>query len=177
MLIRIAPSSILCLALAAAVFAACSGGGGASKATPTSEPPPSIEAIRAYIGQGFINEKISYKLTMITNFRNPLDVIALADACAKDDAGGVPAEDSNYWPTVLGKCYTAGDATMRLYQYTGRDDFLNANHELERLHRAKLDEANAHGANIGENYWPGVVTAVYSQLAFTPTPAASPNAG
>src|SRR5262245_8038625 len=118
------PDRCLALVVPLAVMAvACSGGGGGnSNATPApTEPPASIEAIRAYIGQGFINEKIGYKLTLINNFRDPLQVIALADACASNDAGGVSPEDPNFWPTVLGNCFTAGDATMRLYQYTGRD--------------------------------------------------------
>ena len=181
-LLRIRSAIVRAMLPVALVFAACSGGGGgpSSHSTPSpAEPPPSIEAIRAYIGQGFLNQKISYTLTLINSFRDPLKVIALANACAANDAGGVAPEDPNFWPTVLGNCYTAGDATMRLYQYTGRDDFLRANRELERLNRAKLDEANAQGAGIGEDYWNRVAAGVYSQAPFTPTPAppASPTAG
>jgi hypothetical protein len=172
---------VFCIFLGAALSACSGGGGGASSsATPgAAEAPPSIEAVRAYIGQGFINQKISFKSTLIDSFRDPLKVIARADACANDDAGPLKPDDPNFWPTVLGNCYTAADATMRLYQFTGRDDFLRANRELQRLHRAKLDEANAHGAGIGEEYWSGVVAAVYSQTPFTPTPiaTASPAAG
>jgi hypothetical protein len=177
MLMRILRPWLQFLIAIALMSAACSGGGG-SHATPApTDSPPSIEAIRAYIGQGFINQEIGYELTLIDNFRDPVQVIALADKCAANDAGGLAAEDPNFWPTVLGNCFTAGDATMRLYQYTGRDDFLRANEEIRRLHRAKLDEANAHGANIGEDYWTRVVAAVYSQIPFTPTPEATTSAG
>jgi|SRR5581483_1881667 len=170
------PAAALAALLGALLFAACSGGGGDHR-TPTPEPParvPSVEEIGAYIGQGFIGQEIGYEQTLVTAFTDPKTVIGLVQKCA-DDSGKDHA-DENYWPVLLGNCFFAGNATMRLYQFTHRDEFVNANRLIEQLHRARFEEARAAGAPIGDDYWQLVASSVYDIRTETAAQATPPAA-
>lgn len=152
----------------AMVFAGCSGGGTPASATPTVPARvPSAAEIDALIGQGFVGETIDYSQTLISAFRSPQPIIAQVDDCA----GAAPAKSeraATFWPTLLGQCYFAGNATMRLYQFTHRSEFLDANKRIEALHEARFREAVADGLKVADGYWPGVQHAIYD-AAFNPT--------
>lgn len=152
-------TTICALVAAALALAACSGGA-KPDATPTSGPVPSVEQISALVGQGFVGEKIDYSQTLVSAFRDPEAVIDQVKACGAP-AGPAARTDPSYWPVQLGTCYFAANATMRLYQFTHRSEFLDANRLLERMHQARLAEAQADGANIGDEYWKLVTTSVY----------------
>ncbi|MHB8378182.1 MAG: hypothetical protein ACYDEB_14680 [Dehalococcoidia bacterium] len=154
------------MAAAALAAAACSGSG---PPRPTPAPTvrvPSVAEISALVGQGFIGEKIPYTTTLISAFRNRADVVAQVEQCGAP-APADKAHTSDYWPVLLGHCFFAGNATMRLYQYTNRSEFLDANRLLERLHQARLAEARADGAQIAAPYWQMVKTAIYD-TAYNP---------
>lgn len=168
---------VAALAAITVLFAACSGGGGHSAATPTvAARVPSAEEISALVGQGFVGEKIDYSQTLISAFRSPQPIMAQVQQCA---AAAPPASQrsANFWPTLLGQCYFAGNATMRLYQYTHRSEFLDANKRIEALHEARFREAVADGLKVADGYWPGVQHAIYD-ATYNPTgtPTAAPGA-
>jgi hypothetical protein len=157
----------------ALVSAACSSGTKRSvDATPTPGPVPSVEEITALVGQGFVGEEIDFSQTLVSAFRDPQAVIDQVKACGAP-AGPAARTDPSYWPVQLGTCYFAANATMRLYQFTGRSEFLDANRLLERLHQSRVEEAQADGANLGEQYWKLVAASVYD---VNTNPAATPSA-
>jgi hypothetical protein len=158
----------------ALLLAACSGSGGSQPKTPvpTAARVPSVAEISALVGQGFVGETIPYSATLVSAFTDPVAVIDEVKKCG----AAVPADkahDANFWPVLLGQCYFAGNATMRLYQFTHRSEFLDANRLLERLHRARLDEAQSDGAPIGEPYWQLVTKAIYDPAFPSATPTAA----
>ena len=164
---------IATVVLGITLLAGCSGSGGSQPKTPvpTAARVPSTEEISALVGQGFVGEKIPYTATLVSGFTDPVAVIGEVKLC------GAPApanklHDPNYWPVLLGQCYFAGNATMRLYQFTNRSEFLDANRLLEKLHRARLDEAQAAGAPITEAYWRLVTKAIYDPTFGAATPTA-----
>ncbi len=168
------------LAGAALAIAACSGGAKPGAPTPAPTPRvPSVAEITALVGQGFVGNKIPYTATLISAFRSPEAVVDQVTACGAPDGPGART-DPSYWPVQLGTCYFAANATMRLYQFTHRSEFLDANRLLERLHRARFDEAQADGDNIGDEYWRLVTASVYDVrvgAAASPSPAATGTVG
>ena len=162
--------------LGMALLAACSGSGGSQPKTPvpTVARVPSTEEISALVGQGFVGEEIPYTATLVSGFTDPVAVIAEVKLCGAP-VPATKAHDPNYWPVLLGQCYFAGNATMRLFQFTNRSEFLDANRLLEKLHRARLDEAQSAGAKITEAYWRLVTKAIYDPTfgEATPTSAAA----
>ncbi|MBF6599829.1 MAG: hypothetical protein IVW36_04895 [Dehalococcoidia bacterium] len=167
----------LAVVVLATLLAACSGSGGVQPKTPapTAARAPSVAEISALVGQGFVGETIPDSATLVSAFTDPVAVINEVKLCGAP-ANTEQARSADYWPVLLGQCYFAGNATMRLYQFTNRSEFLDANRLLERLHRARLDEARADGAAIGERYWQVVTKAIYDP-AFTPvSPTAAPAA-
>ena len=151
----------------AVMLVGCSGGGKHAAATPTvAARVPSAEEIVALVGQGFVGEEIDYSQTLISAFRSPQPVIAQVQECAAP--APPPSERSaDFWPTLLGTCYFAGNATMRLYQFTHRSEFLDANKLIATLHEARFREAVADGLKVADGYWAGIQHAVYD-ASFNP---------
>lgn len=172
---------------------ACSGGGsgGADKtgtavaqsagATATQAaidgPPPTAPDIAGFINAGFKDLSITYTAVNIPSFRKRDVLLGVLDDCDKGNAGGPTPESTDYWPIVLGHCYTVGDALGWLYQYTARKDFLYANLLMRRFNRGKFEQAVAGGATVNEDYWKLVTGKIYSltpistPIAVTPPPA------
>jgi hypothetical protein len=182
----------LMLAAFVIVASACSGGGtssagrtgtaaalsaGATATQVASDgPPPTAVDIAGFIKAGFKDLSINYTAVNIPSFRK-LDVLmGVLNDCDKGNAGGLTRESADYWPIVLGDCYTVGDALGWLYQYTARKDFLYANLLMRRFNRQKFEEAVAAGATVGEDYWKLVAGKIYSltpistPIAVTPVP-------
>jgi hypothetical protein len=140
-------------------------------------PPPTAADIAGFITAGFKDLSISYTAVNIPSFRKPDVLLGVLDDCDKDNAGaGVSKNSPDYWPVVLGHCYTVGDALGWLYQQTARKDFLYGNLLMKRFNREKFDEAVAGGATVGEDYWKLVTGRIYSltpvttPIAVTPVP-------
>ena len=121
--------------------------------------------------KGFEGVEIAWTVTSVDTFRKPEDLLLVLDDCAQDRAHGIAPADAAYWPAVLGDCYTVGDATKWLYDYTGKQDFAYANQLMKRYMKQKLDRANAAGAQLGDAYWDGVVDKIYT-LTHAGTPIA-----
>ncbi len=170
--------AIAAIVLGVTLLAGCSGSGGSQPNTPvpTVARIPSAAEISALVGQGFVGEKIPYSATLVSGFTDPVAVIDEVKRC-EAPAPAAKLHDPNYWPVLLGQCYFAGNATMRLYQFTHRSEFLDANRLLEKLHRARLDEAQAAGAPITEAYWSVVTKAIYDPTFSTASPTAAAPAG
>ncbi|HYM15858.1 MAG TPA: hypothetical protein VEZ14_09880 [Dehalococcoidia bacterium] len=173
--------------LGAAALAACSGGGlpdpqktgtaegighaATATAAANAAPLPTAAEIEGVIRHGFVGLNIPYTATTVVTFRKVDPLVGVLNDCANDNAGGLPRNDPGYWPAVLGHCYTVGDATSWLYTMTGRRDFAYANQMMKRYMKAKIDQANAAGANLGAGYWDLVVTRIYT-LTSSGTPIA-----
>jgi hypothetical protein len=176
--------------------AACSGGGpsaagktrtavalsaGATATQVASDgPPPTAADIKGFINAGFKGLSIDFTAVNIPSFRKLDVLLGVLDDCDKGNAGGLTSESADYWPIVLGHCYTVGDALGWLYQYTARKDFLYANLLMRRFNRQKFEQAVAGGASVGEDYWKLVTGKIYSltpistPIAVTPVPAVTP---
>jgi hypothetical protein len=162
-------AAVAVIAALAALAAGCSGGTSGPSRTSTSVaradaatatqaavagPPPTAADVAGFITAGFKGLSISYTAVNIPSFRKPDVLLGVLDDCDKDNAGvGVGKDSPDYWPVVLGHCYTVGDALGWLYQQTNRKEFLYGNLLMKRFNRAKFDEAVAAGAKVGEDYW------------------------
>jgi hypothetical protein len=184
------------LSFFAAALAACSSGGvPASQKTGTAEnirnaatataaadaaPLPTEADIEGVLRKGFEGLNIPYGATSVNTFSDVEAMVGVLKDCANDNANGVSKNDPGYWPAILGHCYTVGDGANWLYGYTGRSDFAFANQMMMRLMKAKVDEANASGASLGEGYWSLVVGKIYTlkpagtPVAVTPPAATTP---
>jgi len=187
----------------AAVLAACGGGGpdaagrtatadaraqasatAAREATATAfaseGPVPTEQEIAGLVLEGFNGLSISFTAVSIPTFRKPDRLLLLLDDCAKSRAQGKTADDPDYWPTVLGDCYTVGNAFEWLYGETKRDIFLQANRMMRRFHFAKYLAALDAGARLPSDYWTLVEADIYSVTSETTpvplTPGAAPRA-
>jgi hypothetical protein len=179
------------------MLVACSGGGGlpgpqktgtaegsrhAATATAAADaaPLPTEGDIEGVLRKGFEGLDIPYGATSVNTFSDVDALIGVLKDCANDNANGLSKNDPAYWPAILGHCYTVGDGANWLYGYTGRSDFAYANQMMMRFMKAKVDEANAAGANLGEGYWSLVVGKIYTlttagtPIAVTPPAAAAP---
>lgn len=175
------------LAPAALTLAACSGGGpsgsartgtaesvlyaASATAAAEAEPMPAAADIAGVISHGFQGLQIPYTATSVPTFRKLDVLLGVLQDCARDNAGGLPRADAAFWPAVLGHCYTVGDATKWLYETTGRRDFAYANQMMKRFMAAKVAEADAAGASLGDGYWKLVLDRIYT-LAPGGTPVA-----
>ena len=183
---------VAALAAVALLSGACSGGGtSAAGKTSTSlaqsaaatatqvvadGPPPTATSVAGFIQAGFTDLKINYTAVNIPSFRKVDVLLKLLDDCDKGAAGGASKDSPDYWATVLGDCYTVGDALGWLYQHTVRKDFLYANILMRRFNRQKFEQAVAAGAKLDEGYWTLVTGKIYSvtpistPIAVTPIP-------
>lgn len=184
------------LSFAAATLAACSGGGlpgpqktgtaegvrNAATATAAADaaPLPTEADIEGVLRKGFEGLDIPYGATSVNTFSDVEALVGVLKDCADDNAGGLSKSDPGYWPAILGHCYTVGDGANWLYGYTGRSDFAFANQMMMRFMKAKVDEADAAGARLGEGYWNLVVGKIYTlkavgtPVAVTPPAEATP---
>jgi hypothetical protein len=187
-------SGVLAIIGVALCAAACSGGGGLSAAdrTGTREgishaatatavaaalPPVTQKDLVDVIGAGFLNLTIPFTATTNASFRKQDLLLGVLDDCANERGHGFDHADPSYWPSVLGDCYTVGDATKWLWEYTNKHEFAYANQLAMRFMRQKLDDANAAGAGLDDGYWALVVGKIYT-LTNEGTPiAATPLAG
>ncbi len=180
----------------AATLAACSGGGlpgpqktgtaegirNAATATAAADaaPLPTAADVEGVIRHGFQGLTIPYTATTVVTFRKVDPLVGVLNDCANDNSGGLSRDNPGYWPAVLGHCYTVGDATKWLYGQTGRQDFAYANQMMMRFMKAKVDEADAAGAKLGEGYWDLVVARIYTltaagtPIAVTPPASTTP---
>lgn len=171
--------------------AGCSGGSGPSRAerTATAEalaqratatavaaalPPVLPSDVANLIRAGFVNVNIPFDATLIDSFREEPSLLGILDDCAQARAQGIARDDQSFWPAVLGDCYTVGDATKWLFDYTHKPEFAYANQLAMRYMRQKLDEANANGAQLGEDYWQLVVGKIYTLTSRSTPIAATP---
>lgn len=133
---------------------------------------PNASDIEGVIRHGFEGLDIPYGATSVGTFSDVDALLGVLQDCDRDNAGGVARSDPAFWPAVLGHCYTVGDATKWLYGYTGRRDFAYANQMMMRFMAAKVAEANAAGASLGDGYWKLVLDRIYT-LAPGGTPVAA----
>jgi hypothetical protein len=186
--------ALLAVAAGALVLAAagCSGGGtsGAGKtstaaavaaeATATQAaidgPPPTAADIAGFINAGWDGLEIEYGVVNIPSFDNRDVLLGVLNDCDKGIAEGLTPESADYWPVVLGQCYTVGNALGWLYNYTARKDFFYGNLLMRRFNRQKYEQAVAGGATVREEYWTSVTGKIYSltpistPIAVTPVP-------
>ncbi len=180
--------------LLAILTVACSSSGGRSapERTGTAEgiinaasataaaaalPPVTQQDLVGVITGGFTGLTIPYTATTNGSFRKQPLLLGVLDDCANNRAHGLDRGDEAYWPAVLGDCYTVGDATKWLWEYTDKRIFAYANQMAMRYMRQKLDEANAGGAGLGDDYWQLVVGKIYTLTNITTPVAATPLAG
>jgi hypothetical protein len=177
------------IAAIALLAGACSGGTSAPNKTSTSlaqaadatatqvvadGPPPTAADIAGFINAGFVDLKINYTAVNIPSFRKVDVLLKVLDDCEKGFAGGASKDSADYWATVLGDCYTVGDALGWLYQHTVRKDFLYANILMRRFNRQKFEQAVAAGAKLDEGYWKLVTGRIYSVTPITTPIAVTP---
>lgn len=175
------------LAIAAAVGLGCSGGGrppaertataeaGAHAATATAvitqATPVTGEDLRSLIAAGFEGLTIPYTATLNASFREQDLLLGILNDCVNNRGGDYTPADGDYWPAVLGDCYTVGDALKWLYEYSGRQQFAYANQLAKRYFLQKAAEAAAAGATIPDGYLDQVEAKIFT-LAPNRTPIA-----
>ena len=181
----------IAITLALAVAAtACSGGGtpgsgktstvvaqaaaGTATRSAIDGPPPAAADVTGFINAGFSGLSISFREVGIPSFRKLDVLLKVLDDCDKGAAGGASKDSAEYWPIVLGDCYTVGDALGWLYQHTARKDFLYANLLMRRYNRQKFEQAVAAGAAVNEDYWKLVTDKIYSVTPITTPIAVTP---
>lgn len=175
--------ALLAAVAALAVLAAACSGGGTSRSDKTATqaaidgPPPTAADIAGFVRAGFEGLEIEYGVVNIPSFDNLDVLLGVLDDCDTGNAGpGIAKDSADYWPVVLGNCYTVGNAVGWLYQYTARKDFLYANLLMRRFNRQKFEQAIAGGAAVGEDYWNLIsgkiyaLTPITTPIAVTPVP-------
>lgn len=179
---------ILAMLLTAAVTQACGDGGlpGAER-TGTAEhisysanataadaalPPVTQQNVADAISLGFTDLSIPYTATTNSSFRKEDLLLGILDDCAKERGHDFAHSDESYWPAVLGDCYTVGDATEWLWEYTNNRAFAYANQLTMRFMRQKFERAVTAGAGVNEEYWQLVVGKIYT-LSIPNTPIAA----
>lgn len=180
--------AVLAMLLAAAAAQACGDGGlpGAER-TGTAEhiaysasataadaalPPVTQQNVVDAITLGFSDLNIPYTATTNSSFRKKDLLLGILDDCAKERGHDFAHSDESYWPAVLGDCYTVGDATEWLWEYTDKRAFAYANQLAMRFMRQKFEKAVAAGAGVDEGYWKLVVGKIYT-LSIPNTPIAA----
>ena len=141
----------LAIALAGARVAGRSGAG--KTGTAVAQARPAATATQAAVDgppptaadiAGFIRRRVRRSGDRVRRgehpvVRQPGRAAGRAERLRQGDAERAGTRRApDYWPIVLGDCYTVGDALGWLYQYTARKDFLYANLLMKRFNRAEV---------------------------------------